>query len=80
MSDFLSCKDCVDLLLDYLDDTLDSETRERLDEHFSACPPCVNFLKTYKTSTHIASLLQSKKVEVPGELEERLRNFLHENL
>ena len=33
------CKECVDLLYDYLEGELDPESTARLEEHFADCPP-----------------------------------------
>lgn len=79
-NDLMNCRDCVDLLLDYLDGHLDEETQSALDKHFSACPPCVNFLETYKSSAHVMEVLRDQEVEVPTAMEERLRSFLKEQL
>ncbi len=80
MSDFFKCNECVDLLLDYLEGSLDGRTRQQLDEHMAACPPCVNFLKTYQTCCDMTRSLKERRASVPRELEERLKSFLHEHL
>ena len=49
----ICCKECIDLLYDYIEDLLDNETRKSLEEHFEECPPCIAFLNTYKSSTKI---------------------------
>lgn len=81
MRDLMTCRECVDLLLDFLDGNLEKNIEERLDAHLSACPPCVNFLDTYRsTSINLGSLLRDQEVEIPGEVKLRLRSFLHESL
>ena len=50
MKGMMKCEECFDLLLDYLEKNLDAGTRQRLDEHFAACPPCVNFLSPIKAA------------------------------
>ena len=65
MNDFMNCRECVDLLLDYLEGALDSETQANLDDHFSACPPCVNFLETYRSSARSVAALRDQQVQVP---------------
>lgn len=78
--DFLKCRDCVDLLLDYIDGNLPEEMEEQLDEHFEACPPCKNFLNSYKTSTEMMHKLDRRNVQVPNELQGRLKAFLRDNI
>jgi hypothetical protein len=80
MRNFLNCKDCFDLLIDYLEDNLDSKTQEKLDQHFSACPPCLNFLESYRDCSQMAQQLRDQQVEIPKELENRLKSFLQEHM
>ena len=80
MNGMLKCKECFDLLMDYLDENLDAETRQRLDEHFAACPPCVNFLESYQSCSDMAQQLRDQLVEIPQELESRLKAFLREEV
>ncbi|MBT5472610.1 MAG: zf-HC2 domain-containing protein, partial [Nitrospina sp.] len=49
----ICCKECLDLLYDYIEGSLDQETTDSLEEHFHECPPCISFMKTYKSTTTI---------------------------
>lgn len=80
MRNVLKCKDCFDLLMDYLEENLDSETHKKLDKHFAACPPCLNFLKSYQDCSKMAQQLRDQQVEIPAELENRLKTFLQEKM
>ncbi|HLV00198.1 MAG TPA: zf-HC2 domain-containing protein [Acidobacteriota bacterium] len=80
MSEFYSCRDCVDLLMDYLEGNLEPEKQERLREHLSACAPCINFMKTYESCREMTSKLRDQKVEVPVEVQERLKSFLRDEV
>jgi anti-sigma factor RsiW len=80
MNGMLKCKECFDLLLDYLEGNLDDETRKRLDDHFAACPPCVNFLESYQSCAEMAQQLRDQLVEIPQELEGRLKAFLRQEV
>jgi hypothetical protein len=42
------CRDAIDLLMDYLERRLPPAEQAALDAHFSACPPCLDFLKSYR--------------------------------
>ncbi len=53
MNDFFTCRKCVDLLIDYLEGAMDPATQRLLEDHLSACPPCLNFLSTYRFSSEI---------------------------
>ncbi len=80
MRHFLNCKDCFGLLMDYLENSLDSETQKNLDQHFAACPPCLNFLESYRDCSKMAQQLRDQQVEIPKELENRLKTFLQEQM
>ncbi len=80
MRNILKCKDCFDLLMDYLEDNLDSETQKKLDQHFADCPPCLNFLESYRDCSQMAQQLRDQQVEIPKELENRLKTFLQEQM
>jgi anti-sigma factor RsiW len=80
MKNLFQCKDCVDLLLDYVEQTLDADMRRRLDEHLSDCPPCLHFLKTYRKCSEFAEKLKDQRVQIPTEMENRLKSFLKQEL
>ena len=80
MSHFLNCQECVDFLLDYLDGNLDPGTAVAFSEHLRDCPPCVNFVESYRKGTEMSGQLADRAVDVPPELAQRLKTFLGENL
>ncbi len=80
MRNIFKCKDCFDLLMDYLEESLDPETQKKLDLHFAACPSCLNLLKSYRACSQMAQQLQDQQVEIPQEVEDRLKTFLQENM
>ncbi len=76
----ISCRDCVDLLMDYIEHNLDTRTYDRLDEHLQSCPPCIHFLKSYRKCSELSGQLRDQRVQIPLELENRLKGFLKEEL
>ena len=80
MSDFFNCQQCIDLLMDYLEGTLDSETHKKLDEHLSACAPCVNFVRTSEKCEEMTKRLRDQQVTVPLEVQNRIKSFLTEEI
>jgi anti-sigma factor RsiW len=38
--DYLTCRELVELVTEYLDGALDSRDRARFEEHVMTCPPC----------------------------------------
>ncbi len=75
-----NCEHCVDLLFDYLESNLDPETLKQLSEHLAACPPCVNFLRTYQSCLAMERELREQEVQIPMEMENRLKSFLKQQL
>lgn len=69
-----TCKKSVDLLMDYLDGTLPADEEAHLKEHFEACPPCVDFLKTYRATPSLCRRALAK--QMPKEVSEKLAAFL----
>lgn len=74
----LKCHDIGGLLLDYVDDALESSTKVELDEHLSDCPACVAFVNTYKQSVRLSRDLRCE--DIPPELQRKLRSFIKEKL
>lgn len=73
-----TCKECVDLLLDFLDGSMPDEESKALQAHLSACPPCVDFLKTYRATPGLCRKALTEKM--PAELANRLTDFLKTKL
>jgi predicted anti-sigma-YlaC factor YlaD len=71
----ICCKECLDLLSDYLDGDLDSKTCADLDEHFQDCPPCIAFLNTFKTSTDVCGETL-RQVDVPEVVQKKMKEFI----
>tara|TARA_Y100001936_G_scaffold107501_1_gene105619 strand:- start:2536 stop:2775 length:240 start_codon:yes stop_codon:yes gene_type:complete len=67
----ICCKECLDLLYDYLEGSLNAETTNLLEEHFEDCPPCIAFLNTYKATSKICRE-NLNQIEIP----EAVRNTL----
>ena len=73
----ICCKECLDLLYDYLDGNLDAQATQELDEHFDDCPPCISFLNTYKSTTELCRETLGK-IEIPEAVQSRLLDYLKE--
>ena len=70
----IACRQIADLLGDYLDGTLPRRTRELLEWHIEACPPCVAFVNTYRGTVDAAAKLRN--ADIPPELRQRLISVL----
>lgn len=75
----ICCKECLDLLHDYLDGTLSEEIEKSLEEHFGDCPPCISFLNTYKAASKACKQTLTE-TEVPQEVAASLKTFIEKNI
>lgn len=71
------CKECVGLLVDYLEGELPKEKERQLDEHFMGCPPCLDFLDQYRASTRLGKKAIVEKM--PQALADKLSEFLNKS-
>jgi anti-sigma factor RsiW len=70
----MECRECMDLLSDYVDGSLPKDQAELLDWHLEGCPACVAFVNTYKGTVDAARRLRETKL--PPELQQKLVAFL----
>ena len=74
-----TCKEMIQVLTEYLEDDLSTEEKARFEQHMSKCSPCMAFLRTYETSSELATNALRAE-EIPDEVQERIRSFLKEKL
>jgi anti-sigma factor RsiW len=74
----VSCRHCVDHLLEYLEGTLPPEEEKAMDQHIAACPPCIDFVEQYRGSSRLCQ--RAIAGDMPDELASRLEEFLHKKL
>ena len=68
------CRDAIDVLADYLDGTMPRDLAAELERHLADCAPCRAFLATYRKTRELGAA--AGRVEMPEEMQERLRRFL----
>ena len=71
-----TCRETIDLLMDYLEGRLSPEDQEALKKHFADCPPCLAFVRSYQETPRI--FREATEVSIPSEVEKRLEKFLKE--
>jgi anti-sigma factor RsiW len=74
----ICCKECLELLHDYIEGELSTEVHASLEDHFKDCPPCIAFLSTYKATIHM-SRTTLKSNDIPDIVKERLKEFVDKN-
>jgi anti-sigma factor RsiW len=73
----ITCRDCAELLLEFVAGELDAELSERIKSHLDQCPPCVVYIETYHATIKLTRQLPA---QMPPEVEQRLRAALKEHL
>jgi anti-sigma factor RsiW len=69
----LSCRECADFLLDYTSGELPDAVRREFERHLAACPPCVTYLDTYRTTVALEKpALCGRPGAKPAEMPEAL--------
>jgi anti-sigma factor RsiW len=74
----MNCTDVIELLADYLEMTVNSETRARLEAHLAGCGPCQAYLATYRRTRDAAAAAEREALpqRMPPEMKAHLRAFL----
>jgi len=70
----MTCRDAIDVIADFLDQTLSRQAGEALEAHLRDCAPCLAYLNTYRKTRALVG--QEGRIEMPEELRGRLRRFL----
>jgi Putative zinc-finger len=74
----LRCQEMVDLIVDYLEDTLEPSLRHAFEVHIADCQNCWRFLKTYRETIALGQQLRGDAI--PPDMRERLETFLRSRL
>ena len=74
----LTCKEFLQELNDYLDDTVDIELRHRLETHITECPNCWVICDTTKKTIQVYKGMQPQVI--PDDVHSRLMQALERKL
>ena len=73
---YITCRELISFIADYLDGVLAEEARFEFDRHLAVCPSCVAYLASYRESIRLAKAAseepQSLADEAPAELIEAI--------
>jgi anti-sigma factor RsiW len=64
----LSCREVVELVTAYLEDALDSNDRERFEEHLVFCDGCSNYLEQMRATVRV---VRTAEFVLPAAVEDR---------
>ena len=74
ITDELTCKEIVELVTDYLEQTLVLEMRARLEQHVMECPGCQTYIEQVQLTISMLRRL-AEEPTLPGSKEELLELF-----
>jgi anti-sigma factor (TIGR02949 family) len=74
----LTCKDFLHELSEYLDESIDSETRAKLERHIAECPNCWVIADTTKKTIQIYKGMDP--YPIPPDVESRLMAALEKKM
>ena len=74
----LTCKDFLNELGDFMDDTIDVELREKLQKHVSECPNCWVVLDTSQRTIKVYKGLEAQTI--PPDIHTRLMAALSKKM
>ena len=77
----LNCREVVQLVTEYLEDTMAPETRLRFERHIAVCPPCRGFLGQMRETLRVTGELteESLSPEARETLLDAFRNWRRES-
>jgi anti-sigma factor RsiW len=74
----MTCKEAIDVLGEYLEETLSPELAAELERHLRDCAPCRAYLNTYRKTRELTG--RAGRAPMPEEMKQRLRRFLLDRL
>ena len=74
----LTCKDFLNELSDYLDESADAEVRAKLEQHITECPNCWVIADTTKKTIRIYKGMEPHPI--PADVEIRLMKALEKKI
>jgi anti-sigma factor RsiW len=78
MTPLLTCKDFLQELSDYLDESIDAELRKKLEKHMTECPNCWVIADTTRKTVRIYKGMDP--LPIPKEVEQRLMVALEKKM
>ena len=68
----MNCREFVEFLMDYLDESLPSNQLHTFRQHLQACPGCETYLDTYRETVKLGKMCGDPDAPVPEEVPETL--------
>jgi anti-sigma factor RsiW len=72
----ITCRDVDEFLDDYLEGTLPEDKRKIFEAHLGLCPPCVSYIRDYRTAGTLAKHAQEHDDRSLDDLPDELVNAI----
>ena len=66
MTHEISCKELVDLVADYMEETLSDDARAHFEQHLSECGYCTNYVRQMKLTVQLTQKASEPEAETPA--------------
>ncbi|MFN0134015.1 MAG: anti-sigma factor family protein [Phycisphaerales bacterium] len=63
---YITCRQLIDFIADYLDETLAMSQRSEFERHLGVCPSCVAYLDSYRRTVALGKSALRASDEPPG--------------
>jgi len=74
MDDDMACKELVELVTDYLEETLPDDVLVRFERHLSGCNGCTKYLEQMRQTIHVTGQLKVENL-APQQRDDLLKLF-----
>jgi predicted anti-sigma-YlaC factor YlaD len=68
----VKCREIVEFLMEYLEGGLADAERCVFEEHIGDCPPCANYLDSYRETVRLGRSVCAPDAELPPDVPEEL--------
>lgn len=76
----LTCQDVNAFIIDYLEDTLEPDLRERFETHLKRCSICNTYFEQYRKTIALAKETGDTSPKPPAEIANATLDFLRQHL
>jgi anti-sigma factor RsiW len=74
----MRCEDLVQIMIDYMEDSMEPTLKEEFERHMGDCSSCLAFFETYKMTHDLTREIRCE--EIPEEVQSRLKEFLKKKI
>jgi anti-sigma factor RsiW len=69
---YITCRQLIDFIADYVDGTLDASAGEEFERHLAVCPSCREYLASYRATIELERLFVMGTDDVAEDVPEEL--------